>query len=122
MTLIDTDLRDLVAAVLEDNHRRPVRVQANAVVNAIRGREGTAPPPAAPPPEPPRWSRYAERNAKLLNAGVATTRNRVEAAMHALGLEPHEIRAVVIEPSTIHVFRWTDGAERIGIGLPIVPD
>lgn len=119
--LEDTRLRDLIAAVLEDNHRRPVRVQANKVMQLLEA------PPAVPGrlpsrPDPARWVKYAERNRALLDAGIATTRNRTRAAMEALGLEPNEVRAVVIEPHTVHVFLWTDQGERVGIGQPIIEE
>lgn len=125
MTLVDFDLRDRIAAVLIENQRRAPRVQATAVLREL----GDALVPVATDegvelrrPEPPRWARYAERNAPLLAAGVATTRNRTHEAIRSLGLEPEEIRAVVIEADTVHVFRWTDAGTRVGIGLPIVED
>lgn len=125
MSLVDFGLRDRIAAVLVEHQRRPPRVQAVAVLRELNGAVDTVEvdgEPVVRRPEPPRWAKYAERNAPLLEAGVATTRNRTAAAMVALGLEPHEVRAVVIEPSVIHVFRWTDARSNVGMGIPIVED
>lgn len=127
MSMVDTDLRDLIAGLLEENRLKPPRVQANVVVQLIESYRPPSSPEvvAAPKPtkgqrDPARWVKYAERNAALLDEGIATTRNRTVAAMAALGLDPVEVRAVVIEPNVIHVFRWTDAGERLGVGVPIL--
>lgn len=120
MTLVDTRLRDLIQGVLEDNHRRPARIVANKIVQLLD--KPAEPTPLPNLPEPARWAKYAARNQALLDSGIATTRNRTRAAMEALGLEPNEVRAVVIEPHVIFVFRWTDQNERVGIGVPILED
>lgn len=120
--MVDTDLRDLIAVVLEENRLKPSRVKANLVMQLLRPAKPDGAPVVVRKVDPPRWTKYAERNARLLEQGVATTRNRTNAAIEALGLDPLEVRAVVIEPNVVHVFRWTDARERLGVGLPIVPD
>lgn len=123
MSLVDTDLRDLIAGVLEENRLKAPRVQANILVQLLQSRRpDTDEDDWYDEPEPPRWAKYVERNAPLLEDGIATTRNRTREAMHALGLDPNEVRAVVIEPFTMHVFRWTDTTTRVGIGQPILED
>lgn len=122
---VDFDLRDRIAGVLVEHARRPPRVQATAILRELNGAveaKVDGDEVVVRRPEPPRWARYAERNAPLLAAGVATTRNRTRMAMEALGLEPDEIKAVVIERDVIHVFKWTDQSTRVGVGLPIVED
>lgn len=114
-----TELRDRIASVLAENHRKPPRVLANLVVQLL---DAPRTVPEAPKPEPARWTKYAERNEQWLRDGIAITRNRTSAAKKALGLDPNEVRAVVIEPHVVHVFRWTDAGERVGIGLPIIDD
>jgi hypothetical protein len=119
----DLALRDRIASVLAENHRKAPRVVANLVVQLLDAPATAAPPEPTPlPVEPARWAKYAERNARWLEDGIATTRNRTEAAMVALGLEPHEVRAVVIEPNVVHIFRWADRGTRVGIGLPIIEE
>lgn len=120
MSVVDTDLRDLIAVVLEENRRKSPRVQANVVLQLLRPVKSSETP--APKVDPPRWTKWAERNAQWLRDGIAVTRNRTTAAVTALGLDPAEVRAVVIEPDVMHVFRWTDARERLGVGMPIVPD
>ena len=125
MSLVDFDLRDRIAAVLVEHARRPPRVQAAAILRELGDTVEPAKDddgPVLQRVEPPRWARYAERNAQWLEAGVATTRNRTRSAMEALGLVPDEVRAVVIEPFCIHVFKWTDAGSRVGVGRPIVED
>lgn len=125
MSLVDFDLRDRIAAVLVEHARRPPRVQAAAILRELGDSVEPAKEDEGPVlrrVQPPRWARYVERNAPLLEAGVATTRNRTRGAMEALGLEPDEIRAVVIEAHQIHVFKWTDARTHVGVGLPIVED
>lgn len=119
----DLGLRDRIASALAENRRKAPRVQANLVMQLLGRPVALAEDPTPlVPVDPPRWSKYAERNAQWLEDGVATTRNRSDAAIAALGLEPHEVRAVVIEPCTVHVFRWADRSERVGIGLPIIEE
>lgn len=117
-----TRLRDLIVGVLEDNHRRSFRVQANKIVQLLDAVPAGVPAVEVVRPEPARWAKYAARNQALLDDGFATTRNRTRAAMEALGLVPDEVRAVVIEPHVIFVFRWGDEGERVGIGQPIIED
>jgi hypothetical protein len=123
---VSLELRDQIASVLLEHRRKAPRVQANLVVQLVQGRRPVLAEAVAEPvdvqPDPPRWSKYAERNAKWLEDGIATTRNRTHAAMTALGLDPNEVRAVVIEPDVVHIFRWADRGTRVGIGLPIIEE
>lgn len=125
MSLVDFDLRDRIAAVLVEHARRPPRVQAAAILRELGGQvqaTETGDEVTVTRVDPPRWAKYVERNAPLLAAGVATTRNRTRGAMEVLGLEPDQVRAVVIEPDVIHVFRWADARVNVGMGTPIVED
>lgn len=62
----------------------------------------------APRPDPKPWTDYASVISDLLADGYAVGRTQVSAAIAELGLVPDEIRAVVIEPTTVHVFRYSD--------------
>lgn len=57
-------------------------------------------------PDPPTWLRFATTLDDT--EPVAVTRNRTEQAIEHLGLEPSEVRAVVIEHDWLRVYRWTD--------------
>lgn len=76
-------------------------------------------------PDPPSWLRFS----KVIEQDptgkpeppIAVTRNRTEAAMTALGLDPREVRAVVIERDELRVYAYTDRTEW-GQLMPIMPD
>lgn len=59
-------------------------------------------------PEPPTWLRFAATLDDEDEAPVAVTRNRTEKAMRHLGLDPSQVRAVVVEHDFLRVFRWSD--------------
>lgn len=112
-----TDLQARIAGVLEDNRHKPARVQAKLVHELVRHlgsqHEQILITPAEDRTEPEPWVEFASRLRtdplpRLVEQGIATTRNRTNAAMTVLGLDPHEVRAVVIEHDTLRVFRWTD--------------
>lgn len=103
-----TDVRSVVLGVLTDNPRKPPRVLAKLIADQLHHQ-----PPAGEPvvveerPDPATWTDYESR---LIDDGIATTRNRTDAALRSLGLEPAEIRAVVIERDWLRIYRWTDTA------------
>lgn len=99
----------LVMALAETETLRPGRRAARLLEHLeaqgwelVRRRQ----PQARPEPDP--WGDYRSINAKLLGEGIAVSRTMTSAAMCELGLNPDEIRAVVIEPTTVHVFRHSD--------------
>lgn len=106
-----TDLQASVAALLEEHRRKAPRVQARLVLELLGAQ------PAKPAPKPvvaplrssEAWDEArtrieADPLGKLVDQGVATTRNRTHAAFRALGLEPAEVRAVVIEHDWLRVY------------------
>lgn len=106
-----TDLQASVAALLEEHRRKAPRVQARLVLELLDAQ------PAKPAPKPGvarsavAWDEARSRIeadplVKLVDQGVATTRNRTHAAFRALGLEPASVRAVVIEHDWLRVYRY----------------
>lgn len=104
-----TDLQASVAALLEEHRRKAPRVQARLVLELLDAH------PARPAPKPvvtrsavawddARTRIEADPLGKLVDQGVATTRNRTHAAFRALGLEPASVRAVVIEHDWLRVY------------------
>lgn len=59
-------------------------------------------------PEPNSWTEYHDQREGLVATGIATTPERTTAAMAELGLDPSEVRAVVIERHAVRVFRYSD--------------
>lgn len=76
-------------------------------------------------PDPPSWLRFSkvieEDPTGKPEPPIAVTRNRTEAAMTALGLDPREVRAVVIERDELRVYSYRDRGEW-GQTMPIMPD
>lgn len=105
-----TDLQASVAALLEEHRRKAPRVQARLVLELLDAQPAK---PVAPKPVVTRssvaWDEARTRIevdplGKLVDQGIATTRNRTHAAFRALGLEPAEVRAVVIEHDWLRVY------------------
>lgn len=63
-------------------------------------------------PDPGPWLEFEDVNEGLLADGIATSRSRTSAAIAELGLDPTEVRAVVIEARTVHVYRHSDRVTR----------
>jgi hypothetical protein len=111
------DLHARLANLLEEHHRKSPRVQARLALELIKAAGTGRPPPPVTPvedrPDPAIWTEAVERIEadpfrRLVDSGVATTRNRTHAAIRALGLDPTEVRALVVEHDFIRVYRWTD--------------
>lgn len=105
-----TDLQASVAALLEEHRRKAPRVQARLVLELLGAQPAKpAPKPVVPLRSAEAWDEArtrieADPLGKLVDQGVATTRNRTHAAFRALGLEPAEVRAVVIEHDWLRVY------------------
>lgn len=89
MTAVDTDLRDLIASVLDENRLKSSRVQANAVVDLISGRRTPAPRPA--PAACPRCTPWLEA------VKDSSIRGQVIDTAAALGTELKLIRFLFAE-------------------------
>lgn len=108
-----TDLQASVAALLEEHRRKAPRVQARLVLELLDAQPAkpVAPKPVvAPLRSSEAWDEArtrieADPLVKLVDQGIATTRNRTHAAYRALGLEPAEVVAVVIEHDWLRVYR-----------------
>lgn len=97
-------LATMIGVLTEHRHKAP-RVQAKLLAEALN------PTPAAAVPvqigrEAQAWDATKDRIGRLIDEGIATTRNRTHAAMRALGLNPTEVRALVIEHDSIRVYRY----------------
>lgn len=71
-------------------------------------------------PDPESWTRFVSRTEQLLATGVATSRERTTAAIAELGLNPAEIRAVVIEQQQVRVYRYSD--KHLAQTMPIIEE
>lgn len=71
-------------------------------------------------PDPPTWLVFSKTIMDDPQGPIAVTRDRTASAIEVLGLEPDEVRAVVIEPTHIRVFRWSDRVT--AQTMPILPD
>lgn len=124
--------RDALVGVLTDNARKPPRVLAKLVADHLDalglldhpeptriGDEGSL-VLMGRRPEPPSWLRFA----RTLDdePPVAVTRNRTDTALRHLGLDPTEVRAVVVERDYLRVYRWTDRTESSGQTMPILKE
>ena len=69
-------------------------------------------------PDPDSWLEFVNVNEGLLADGIATSRTRTSSAIAELGLDPSEVRAVVIETNVVHVYRWSNKPKRQT--LPII--
>lgn len=104
------DLQASVAALLEEHRRKAPRVQARLVLELLGAQPAKpAPKPVVPLRSSEAWDEArtrieADPLVKLVDQGVATTRNRTHAAFRALGLEPASVRAVVIEHDWLRVY------------------
>lgn len=121
-----TDPSPLIQAVLSEHRHKPARVQTRLVLDAIRhllAADDAETVEAAPLPETLEWRSFRQRldqdpHGSLVDFGLATTRNRTHGAYRALGLDPHDIRAVVIEPDQIRVYPY----RKSSYGLPILEE
>lgn len=98
----------------EPVYGRTPRVQATRLLEHfdIEGWELVKQTASRPHPDPGTWLEFEDVNEGLLADGIATTRTRTSAAIAELGLDPTEVRAVVIEDRTVHVYRYTDRVTR----------
>lgn len=129
-----TAVADLEAILHHDAvYRRPPRVQAPRIVEQLEqagwlitrdpdrhAREQAATALEAYLEDPPSWDAFSDRIIDLLANGTAVDRPTVEAALTVLRLDPDEVRAVVIEQHTMHVYRWSD--TRRGQTVPILKE
>jgi hypothetical protein len=131
-----SDLAARVAGLLEEHRHKPRRVQARLVAELVETDQERHLDTDAPPdtitdksrPDPKAWVQFRKRLnddpfGALVDAGVATTRNRTHAALHALGLDPTEVRAVVIEHDSLRVYRYdTHNQASVPQTVPILED
>ena len=118
-----TDLQASVTALLEEHRHKPARVQARLVLELLDAQ------PAKSAVKPTRtrtsvaWTEARDRPdplRRLVDTGVATTRNRTHAAYRALGLEPAEVVAVVIEQDWLRIYRHDRALADVPQTVPIL--
>lgn len=114
-------LASRIRSVLEEHPHKPPRVVSKLIAEVIRPTAPVAAPPAVDAPlvvlhnktlpDPEAWVEFRQRLQSdpieaMVDAGVATTRNRTHNAFRALGLDPTTVRAVVIEHDWLRIYRY----------------
>jgi len=94
-----------------DVYGQPPMIQSTKLLKHLRAEGWDLVRTDAPPdlrPQPVSWLDFEDRIEGLIATGIATTRSRTSSAIGELGLNPTEVRAVVIEQHTVRVYRWSD--------------